>query len=110
MPAAHGDVGGLTACHVEVGTANFAWRFSQKGSELFHPGTQNKYLMQITITEDKNIKYNPKKYFGMQPLEPMILQRFLVLELLDMCDIYLVFFSAVALQLHDGCIVLNSGN
>ena len=27
---AHGDVGGLTACHVEVGTANFAWRFSQK--------------------------------------------------------------------------------
>ena len=26
----HGDVGGLTACHVEVGTANFAWRFSQK--------------------------------------------------------------------------------
>ena len=27
---AHGNVGGLTACHVEVRTANFAWRFSQK--------------------------------------------------------------------------------
>ena len=31
---AHGYVGGLTACHIEVGTANFSWRFSQKRIRL----------------------------------------------------------------------------
>ena len=64
----HGDVGGLTACHVEVGTANFAWRFSQKRirevllRKSFHPSMHNKYLMWITITEDRHTKYVKQIY------------------------------------------------
>ena len=53
---------------------------------------KRKYKKEINschreLPGDKNIEYNPKKNFGKQPLEPMILQRFLVLEPLELLSL-----------------------